>query len=427
MVASTDIKFFVHSNNNAPQLQNAFGSMISVLDVCLVNGINIGPISSLTASGTTITALFSSAHNLMQYQVIKITGAAQSEFNGEHRILTVPNAQSVTFELAAAPSTTTATGTITASLPPLGWEKPFSSSNPTGGGKAAYRSKNLLLSSRPFLRVVDELDPAYTTTYAKYAKVGIVEDMTDIDTMLGVQAPYDSGNPNKNWVGTGSGTSVINGWARWYYARNFDLGNTYDTKVITEGNRNWLLVGNADYFYIMPCFHTGQSPANPYGFGSFERYYDDDLSNTFLSASIKNTPPANFEQIGKLSGVSSTNNYNFLLFKPIEQTSDYATANVAYSINNTSHYSGCTAYLKGASNKVPLYPIILEEQFVKYSGENLKTVRGGLSGIYALAQYRPLNDFQIFRRGSSAFIARYSTIHDNNADFGELVLKIGDL
>src|SRR5690606_11089902 len=105
---------------------------------------------------------------------------AQSEFNGEHRVLTVPNAQSITFELAAAPSTTTATGTITASLPPLGWEKPFSSTSGTGGGKAAYRSTNLLSPSRPFLRVVDELDPAYTATYAKYAKVGIVEDMTDI-------------------------------------------------------------------------------------------------------------------------------------------------------------------------------------------------------------------------------------------------------
>lgn len=429
MVASTDIKFYVHTNGGAPQLQNAYGSMINVLDACLVNGFGSQTVSTLAASGTTVTATFGSAHNFMQYQVIKITGATQTEFNGEHRILTVPNANSITFQLAAAPSVTTATGTITASLPPLGWEKPFSSSNPSGGGKAAYRSLNLLLPSRPFLRVVDELDPAYTATYAKYAKVGIVEDMTDIDTMLGVQAPYDSSAPNKNWVGTGSGTSVINGWARWYYARNPNLGNTYDTAAITEGNRNWLLIGNADYFYIMPCFHTGQSPANPYGFGSFERYYDGDLSNTFLSASIKNTAAGAFEQIGKLSGISSNNNYNILLLKPIEQTGDYATANAAYSINSASHYSGYTAYLKGASDKVSLYPIILEERTFKYSdsASNLKTVRGGLSGIYALAQYRPLNDFQIFRRGSSAFIARYSTISDNNNDFGELVLKIGDL
>ncbi len=125
MVASTDIKFYVHTNKNMPQLQNAYGSMINVLDACLINGISIGAVSSLTASGTTVTALFSESHGLKQQQVIKITGAAQNEFNGEHRVLSIPNAQTVTFELATPPNVSAATGTITASLPPLGWENLF--------------------------------------------------------------------------------------------------------------------------------------------------------------------------------------------------------------------------------------------------------------------------------------------------------------
>lgn len=270
MVASTDIKFYVHTNNNAPQLQNAYGSMINVLDACLINGFQIGVVSSLTASGNTVTATFGAAHNLMQYQVIKITGAAQAEFNGEHRVLTIPNAQSVTFDLATTPSVTTATGAISASLPPLGWEKPFSNNNPNGGGKAAYRSTNLLLPSRPFLRVVDELDPAYTATYAKYAKVGIVEDMLDIDTMIGVQAPFDAAAPDKNWVGIGAGTSAINGWAKWYYA-SAQLNNRLypDSTAPESANRVWLLVGNTDYFYIIPSFNT-ESPGLVYGFGEFK-------------------------------------------------------------------------------------------------------------------------------------------------------------
>ena len=131
---STDIKFYFSTNNNAPQLQNTYGSMIGALDACLVNGISIGAVSTLTAVGTTVTAVFSTAHNLMQYQVLKITGANQAEYNGEHRILTVPNDTSVTFQLATSPSVTTASGSITASLPSLGWEKPFSSINPEGGG-----------------------------------------------------------------------------------------------------------------------------------------------------------------------------------------------------------------------------------------------------------------------------------------------------
>lgn len=428
MVASTDIKFFVHTNNNAPQLQNAYGSMINVLDACLINGINIGTVSSLTASGTTVTATFGSAHNFMQYQVIKITGANQPEFNGEHRILTIPNSSSLTFELATAPSVTTATGTIVCSLPPLDWEKPFSSSNPNGGGKAAYRSKNLLLLSRPFLRVVDEPDPSYSTTYAKYAKVGIVEDMLDIDTMLGGQAPFNAINPDKNWVATGSGTSVINGWAKWYYARTSSLGAINDTSTITSGNRNWLLVGNSDYFYIFPCFtpNTGTDvgkAASPYGFGVFERYYNDDVSNTFLSASVSAVAANSSAGIGYISGISSNDISNILLFKPIEQTNIYATARAVYQISSLGHQSGRSNYLQGSVDKIPIFPISLEENLTPFAN-NVKNIRGGLVGIYALAQVMPLNDYQIFVRDGSAFIAKFCTVTNV---VGEIVLKIGEL
>lgn len=430
MVASTDIKFYVHTNNNAPQLQNAYGSMINVLDACLIDGIQIGAVNSLTAVGSTVTATFGAAHNLMQYQVIKITGAAQAEFNGEHRILTIPDSSSLTFELATAPSVPTATGTISASLPPLGWEKPFSSSNPSGGGKAAYRSLNLLLPSRPFLRVVDELDPAYTATYAKYAKVGIVEDMTDIDTMLGVQAPFDAVNPNNNWVAAGSGATVINGWAKWYYARANSLANVNDTSTITVGNHNWLLVGNGDYFYIMPCF-TPDAATNvtkaaiPYGFGVFERYYNDDVSNTFLSASIRNAAANSSASIGSMSGISSNNVSNILLFKPIEQISSYATARAVYQISSTSHNSGNSNYLQGSVDKIPIYPISLDESLTPFSS-NIKNIRGGLIGIYALAQVMPLNDYQIFVRDSNVFISKFCTV-SSAGSIGEIVLKIGEL
>ena len=424
MVASTDIKFYVHTNTNAPQLTNNYGCMIDVLDACLVNGFGSQTVSTLTAIGTTVTATFGSAHNFMQYQVVKIAGATQTEYNGEFRILTVPNSNSITFQLAATPSVTTATGTITCSLPPLDWEKPFSSA-----GKAAYRSSNTLLPSRPFLRVVDELDPAYTATYAKYAKVGIVEDMTDIDTMFGVQAPFDAANPDKNWVATGSGATVINGWAKWYYARVGGLNFSNDTSSATSGNHNWLLVGNKDYFYILPCFtpDTGTDitkTANPYGFGAFERYYNDDVSNTFLSASVRDAAANSSATIGSMSGVSSNNIPNILLFKPIEQTNNHTTARAVYQMSSATHYSGRTDYIKGSADKIPIFPISLEENLTPFAN-NVKNIRGGLVGIYALAQVMPLNDYQIFVRDGSAFIAKFCTISAYLA--GELVLKIGEL
>ncbi|TCB58638.1 hypothetical protein [Acinetobacter terrae] len=423
MVASTDIKVFVHTNNNAPQLQNAYGSMINVLDACLVNGINIGSISSLTASGVTVTALFSSAHNLMQYQVIKITGAAQSEFNGEHRVLTVPNAQSVTFELASVPSAGSATGVISASLPPLGWEKPFSSTNEAGGGKAAYRSTNLLLPSRPFLRVVDEPDSSYTTTYAKYAKVGIVEDMTDINTMLGVQAPYDAAAPTKNWVGTGSGTAAYNGWAKWYYATGADFKayNT-DSNAVTSGNRAWVIIGNTDYFYILPTAISLNTNHITYGFGAFKSLLLTDSSNTFLSAtrvyqtaSIRDYKPQNTP----LSSDVLSN--KLILQRLFNQTANQSEATVlSLKVSVDDIYSGYSNYINASilTNVAPFAALIAKEV-------SNNVIRGEIPNIFWLFQIKPYNHLQVFEKNRVLYIA-INIAHYNGYE-GQIIYKIGEL
>lgn len=421
MVASTDIKFYVHTNNNAPQLQNVYGSMINVLDACLVDGINIGPVSSLTASGTTVTALFSSAHNLTQYQVIKITGANQSEFNGEHRILTVPNAQTVIFELAATPSVSTAAGTIIASLPPLGWEKPFKSVNANGGGKAAYRSTNLLLPSRPFLRVVDELDPAYTATYAKYAKVGIVEDMADIDTMLGVQAPFDAASPDKNWIGTGSGTSAINGWAKWYYsASTHNYSYSSDNAVATSGNRQWILVGNKDYFYILPCSISSNNAALIYGFGAFVSSLNVDNSNNFLSATwVYQTAGAAYYRSQNTAASSNVPNIKAILQRGYNQNANYSSAStVSLGVMPNNAGTGFQNYIAtpSAANTIPFAPVFLLES----------VIRGQLPNLFWLFQNLPYSNYSIFEKSNGLYVAvNIASLSSSQA--GQVILKIGDL
>ncbi|ENX07622.1 hypothetical protein [Acinetobacter variabilis] len=417
MVASTDIKFYVHTNNNAPQLQNAYGSMINVLDACLVNGINVGAVSSLIASGTTVTALFSSAHNLMQYQVIKITGANQSEFNGEHRVLTVPNAQSVTFELAAVPSLSTATGTITASLPPLAWEKPFSSTNPNGGGKAAYRSTNLLLPSHPFLRVVDELDPAYTATYAKYAKVGIVEDMTDIDTMLGVQAPFDSTMPDKNWIGTGSGIEAINGWARWYYATSYGFGSSDGDRYGASSNEmKWMVVGNGDWFYIINSSNEKEDFSAVYGFGSFESFLEGDSTNNFLISSLDYAPASeNFYRLRNCP-VPTLNKKTLLLQRDYTQNSSGLAAIVSLGIGKINNTSGEAIIGSPTSIGYALMPAYIYNS----------NIRGVLPALKWLYQSEPFSNKQSFIFGSEIFMAK-SIAHPSSPESVQIVIKIGGL
>ena len=279
MVASTEIKYFVHTNTNAPQLDNVQGSMIAVLDACLVNGLSLVSVNSMTATGTTVTVNFSTAHNLLRFQVVKITGAAQAEYNGEHRILSVPTTSSITFEVATAPSASPATGTILASLPSLGWSLPF-----TGTGKRAYKNTDL---ESPYLRVVDAVDPAYSTAYAKYAKVGMVEDMTDIDTIAGHQAPYDALNPNKNWVGTGTGTSAINGWAKWFYASSGDeLDGIQKSTTTPVGARGWVVIGDGENLYLLNRAGSVASTNHiPSGFGKLNSLSNIGASPYFLACS----------------------------------------------------------------------------------------------------------------------------------------------
>ncbi len=287
------VKFYVQSNNNAPQITNRYGCILDILDACLVNGMAIGSVVSLTAASKLATITFGAAHNLLANQWLKVTGANQAEYNGEFRVVTVVSSTVVTFELTVNASVSPATGSINCSLAPLDWDKPFSSVNGAGGGRGAYRSKNTLLPNRPYLRVIDERPSAYNTNYAKYAKVGIVEEMTAINTMSGVQAPYITSAVNRNWDPTGSGSTIKNGWAKWYYATVGD--NQTDAALLTDftlSNGQWLLIGNGNTFYILPSttLDAGaptldKTLAFIYGFGEFTRLMDDDVFVHFLASS----------------------------------------------------------------------------------------------------------------------------------------------
>lgn len=416
MVASTDIKYYVHTNTNAPQLTNNFGCMIDVLDACLVNGFGSQTVSTLTASSTTVTATFGSAHNFMQYQVIKIAGATQTEYNGEFRILTVPNANSITFQLVAEPSVTTATGTITCSLPPIGWLKPFS-----GTGKAAYRSSNTLLASRPYLRVVDALDPAYTATYAKYAKVGIVEDMTDIDTMLGVQAPYDSANPNKNWVGTGSGTSAYNGWAKWVYATSQSaLSGQNFSATPSNGNRRWIIVGNQDYFYVfnelIPS-DTGRFVL--YGFGSFDSVIPNDTSNTLLSSwanyqTVSTSQPTT-AYVGLTRNVSDAD--TLIVNRKYDQSTAYAQLKVPAQTlaGSNTQATGTSNFVPASANGIPVY----STDIPAYESA-ISVPRGTVKGLRWLHQLTPYTHSQMVTEDGEIYMA----VNVAASSLGQILVRI---
>jgi len=269
------VKYFNSGMTGAPQIANNWGDLVSMLDACLVNGFNLRPIGTLTRENSIATAQVSAGHGFAPGQVVQIAGANQAEYNGEFRVLAT-TATTFTFAVEGTPaSPATTTAGLSAKVAPLGWEKPFASTH-----KAAYRSANPA-SPQNLLRVDNSLKtPDYDTAWAKWANVGIVEDLANIDSMSGAQAPFDPNHPMQNWQQV-----VANqwGWFKWYHARQAGYDNSGDGG---GGNRNWVLIGDDRIFYL---FLTHQAGYNWFGrtsycFGDITSFKPGDNYATVLAA-----------------------------------------------------------------------------------------------------------------------------------------------
>lgn len=418
MVASTDIKFYVHTNNNAPQLQNAYGSMINVLDAWLINGAFVGNVLSLTVSGRIATAVVDANHNLLTYQVVRIAGANQSELNGEHRITSIENNTTFKFELVVDLGVLSGSGTITCSLPSLGWEKPFSSSNPSGGGRAAYRSKNESLPRRPFLRVVDEPDPAWSASYALYAKVGIVENMASIDILEGSQAPYDAASSNKNWVGSGAGSSSYNGWAKWYYRRSRELIAQQSTDSGgggSAGNSQYYVVGNSDYFFVLNGHTASDTRKLAYFFGAI-----DSAGQEFFLGSSLGYFTASSDQRPSVNTPLLFGGYNYASL--ISAHDGGGSSVFTYNYVTSLHFNGATEFKTGVRNDISFSTPICLDVIVIESGSN--KFRGKVPLLKWLPHLKPYasNAFVTENNGVYLAINTYSEQSD-----GQFLIKVGDL
>lgn len=323
-MSNTDIKWFSFDNTNAPQLTNTWGCMIDVLDACLVNGFGSQIVSSIVIENGVGVATFGSAHNIKQFQVVEFSGASISLLNDEFKVLGLTTN---TIEFLIDLPDQVVTGTISCALASLGWRKAFSGEN-----KAVYLAKDAVKNPY-FLRVDDSLDPAYTTTFAKFAKVGILESCLDIDDISGIQAPFDPADPSKNWVATGSGISVVNGWHKWYYAlaSGVATSTTYNERSpVQEGVRKWHLVGNEHSFYIFPQATVSGVSTHFYGFGVVSNINSEN-NLVFLSASNKKFGASN--PVPMSSGLS--NRTELVLMKNDEnkyQNQDFGSVLLAFGV-----------------------------------------------------------------------------------------------
>lgn len=242
MAISTSVKTFRYDMVGAPVLNGVAGSMIGVLDACLVNGFGLVTVNSISVSNGIATASVSSGHGFEEYSVVLISGASPATLNGEKRVLS-RTANTFTFD-AAGVSNQSATGTISAKVAPAGWEKVFSGTN-----LAVYRSKDPE-GTRMYLRVND--------TNANNARVVGYESMGDVNT--GVN-PFPT-------------TAQVSGGLYWAKAS--------DTSTDARG---WEIFADSRTFYTKICTSstTNISGGVPHGFGDFNSEKSSDAYACFIN------------------------------------------------------------------------------------------------------------------------------------------------
>lgn len=391
MAASTDIKWFRYTNKGAPQVTNNWGVIIPVLDACLVSGFSEQVVIDVSITGKTVKLTYDTNPGYYNYQVITVSGSNSEEINGDFRIIKVSDdGLSYFYELEVPVTYTNATGYVTTKLTPLGWEKAYE-----GVDKAAYRSTNESLNTRPYLRVLDGQPSNYgtaTNNYMKFARVGIVEEMTSIDNLAGVQAPYDATLPNKNWDTTMVGSTAYPGWAKWIYgwSNNYTSGYSMTTSP-SAGDRDWVLIGDSDRFY----FFVNTTPKATttayrmqYGFGAYDTFIRNDYSNTFLFASNDYRAINATKYLCNLVGASGINvdsGYHMFLQRNYSQIAQYSQA-VLYSCHIT--YTGAANAHSAPNSYATVVP------FPCYIRDNSSYIRGNLPNFFWLGQTRPVTDLE---------------------------------
>lgn len=337
-MAIKPVKHFLSTHAGAPILSGTAGSLIAVLDACLVNGFNLLTLDSLVVVDGVLTGT-KAGHGFVPDQVVA-TSANESDLTGEWTITTTT---SNTFSaVATGVANVTGTGTLTAKAAPLGWRKVFSGTN-----KAVYRS-NDPTSTGMYLRVDD--------TGTNSGRVVGYEAMTDVDTGAG---PFPT-------------ATQLSGGLYW----------TKSAQANTTA-RLWKLFGTSKKFDFFPRVDTASNTVRHYPFGDFVSEKQGDAYQCLLAGDSSYITGTGFGGIGT---------YNFPtanLYAPRSYTQLGTSIQMGTGfagVNHSGGVAGNPAYPSLATNGLILGPILLREVAVN--------VMRALSipGTYATPQALPMSD-----------------------------------
>lgn len=246
------VRVYRSSEFGAPVLDGLAGSLINVMDACLVNGFGMLTITSLTQIDGVATAVTDSPHLYVNSPKVTIAGAVQPEYNGEVTA-TVTGSNTFTFPVSSA-TPSPATGTLTTARASAGFTKAHQGTN-----LAAYRQP--LSGANGFYYRVDDGG-------GQYARVVGYETMSSISVG---ENPF----PTESQVAGG------------LYA--------YKSVAASSVGRPWMLVTNGSLFYLLlnPNSDSGWISAQMLVFGDITSYRGGDAYATLIVGSPSASATAN--------------------------------------------------------------------------------------------------------------------------------------
>ena len=341
-MTSTSVKYFHGELPGAPVLSGTAGSLIAVLDACLVNGWGLLTAQSASVSGGVCTLGFATGHAFDVDTVALVAGAAVAEINGEQRI----SAAGTNLVRFPAPGVADGPvgGTITIKIAPAGWEKVYS-----GANKAAYRSLSPSASGA-CLRIDHGA--------ARYARMRVYSTMTDIDAGTD-PTPTDAQLPGGGYIPVSSSADAT--------------------------PRKWMVAASDRFVHIMPA-HSATYPSD-YGLcaaGDYPSLKAGDAYPVLIVADVSDTSSGGSPGYNNALNLAASSAGAWLM-RPYTQIGGALGAYLYKPGFTSSSPSGSTGHPPGPNpinNSIEVCPTLVVEGPSPQGNR-----RGEVPGLYGIPHY----------------------------------------
>jgi hypothetical protein len=264
---SYSVKRYHSLMTNAPALAGVEGSLISLIQTCLIQGFNTGVVNSLVPEGDHVKATVQSGHGFTTGDIALIEGATPAAYNGEARV-TVVSPSVFTYTPAVLP-TSDATGTITCKYAPQGsWEIVDGV-----GATALLRSTHVQTSGR-LLYFNDDADVSPQQAYAFgvedaasiYDLGPRFPDAGQVPAGMAIRKSSESSGESRPWVLVADDRMfyLFTGWTQ----QSADAGLT---SLSTSASTDPFWFGDVASYWPSDAYHCviGGSHNVPFTFGVY--------------------------------------------------------------------------------------------------------------------------------------------------------------